>query len=75
MGYPPGQDWVGYPPGLDEVPPSPTQDWMAYHPPLDSSIVSTCYAAGSMSLAFTQDDFLVSTGSGLQRGAGSAYEE
>ena len=44
-GIPPLQDWVGYP-----------------HPPPqsgDSSISSTCYAAGGMPLAFTQEDFLV----------------
>ena len=53
MGYPPGQDWMGYTPG---------QDWMVYPPPTmtgwgtlpirQSIIVSTCYMAGSMPLAF-----------------------
>ena len=41
----------GYPPphpGLDGIPPLG-----------DSSIVSTCYAAGGMTLAFMQEDFLV----------------
>ena len=46
-GYPhPGME---YPPTWDGVP----------HPPRQSSIVSTCYAAGSMPLAFTQEDILV----------------
>ena len=48
-GYPPGQVWMvgGYP----RYPP---------HPPIrQSSIASTCYVAGSMPLAFTQEDFLV----------------
>ena len=69
-GYPiPGQ--YGYPPpprpGLDGVPPwpgldgvPPHHDWMGYPPTIRQSIiVSTCYAAGSMPLAFTQEDFLV----------------
>ena len=38
-------------------------NWMGVTPPLpthrDSSIASTCYAAGGMPLAFTQEDFLV----------------
>ena len=56
-GIPPGQVWmVGGgggtlpPPGLDGVPPPPIRQ---------SSIASTCYVAGSMPLAFTQEDFLV----------------
>ena len=60
----------GYPPsqlGLDGVPPPtrtgwgtpPGQDWMGYPPIRQSSKVSTCYAAGSVPLAFTQEDFLV----------------
>ena len=67
----PGLDGVPPWPGLDGVPPS-GQDWMGYPPPpqpeLDgvpphrqSSIVSTCYVAGGMPLAFTQQDFLVSS--------------
>ena len=60
--YPiPGLDGGGYPrvPGLDRVP--PTQDWMGYPPPpiRQSRIERTCYAAGGMPLAFTQEDFLV----------------
>ena len=41
---------------------TPVQDWMGY-PPLSIrrqiSIASTCYAAGGIPLAFTQEDFLV----------------
>ena len=55
-GYP-GQVWmVGVPqPGLDGG------GYPGYPPPpiRQSSIVSTCYAAGGMPLAFTQEDFLV----------------
>ena len=40
------------PPGLDGVHPPPIRQ---------SSIASTCYAAGGMPLAFTQEDFLVSS--------------
>ena len=40
-------------------PPSPS-DWMRVPPtPGDSSTASTCYKAGGMPLAFTQEDFLV----------------
>ena len=55
--------------GLDGVPcqarwvtPPLIQDWMGYPLPVrrQSSIASTCYAAGGMPLAFTQEDFLVS---------------
>ena len=52
----PSQVWMvggylGYPPpGLDGVPPPPIKQ---------SSIVSTCYVAGGVPLAFTQKDFLV----------------
>ena len=66
-GYPPGQVWMGGgtwgtpsarsgwypgypPPGLDGVPPTPIRQ---------SSIARTCYLAGSMPFAFTQEDFLV----------------
>ena len=49
-------------PRLDGVLP-PVQDWMWFppNPPIrrQSSIASTCYMAGSMPLAFTQEDFLV----------------
>ena len=56
MGYPhPNHYWMGYPP--------PVQDWKGYPspPPVgrQSTIASTCYAAGGMRLAFTQEDFLV----------------
>ena len=50
-------------PGWD-TPHPPTLGWgtpwpgMGY-PPRQSSIASTCYAAGSMPLVFTQEDFLV----------------
>ena len=41
----------------------PIQDWMEYPPPppirRQSSIASTCYVAGGMPLAFTQEDLLV----------------
>ena len=51
-GVPPVQDWMGY-----------VQDWMGYPTPRpvrrQSSIANTCYAAGGMPLAFTQEDFLV----------------
>ena len=46
--------WMKYPTpsGLDEVPPPPKVR-------SQSSTASTCYTAGGMPLAFTQDDFLV----------------
>ena len=46
--------------GLDGVP-FPIQGWMGYPSPVrrQSSIASTCYMAGGMPLAFTQEDFLV----------------
>ena len=58
MGYPPPSrpGWgtpnpgMGYPPNLG---------WGTTPPPRQSSIASTCYAAGGMRLAFTQEDFLV----------------
>ena len=37
----------------------PVQDWMGYLPPPPVSKASTCYAAGGVALAFTQEDFLV----------------
>ena len=37
----------------------PVQDWMGYPRPIrQSSITSTCYVAGGMPLAFTQEDFV-----------------
>ena len=54
MGYPP-RPGMGYPPGPGTgYPPRPG---MGYPP--SPSIASTCYAACSMPLAFTQEDFLV----------------
>ena len=48
--------------GSGTPPPPQAQDWMGY-PPLpirrQSSIASTCYAAGGMPLAFMQEDFHV----------------
>ena len=59
-GVPPIQDWMGYPhPSLDEVSP-PIQEGMGYLPPPSPiNKASTCYAAGGVPLAFTQEDFLV----------------
>ena len=57
--------WLGYPPpDLGWGTPPTIKTWLGYPPPpthpLDSSsIASTCYAAGGMPLAFTQEDFLV----------------
>ena len=70
---PPTQDWMGYPPlsrtGWATSPhpdlgwgTPPVQDWMYPLPPpvrRQISIESTCYVAGGMPLAFTQEDFLV----------------
>ena len=61
----PHHDWMGYPPPwLDGVPPTtmtgrstPLTLWLDGVPP--TSIASTCYTAGGMPLAFTQEDFLV----------------
>ena len=50
LGTPPTEIWDGVPPYLR---------WGT--PPLQSSIASTCYAAGGVPLAFTQKDFLVFT--------------
>ena len=63
-GYPPGHG-TGYPPWTwDRVPPQdmgqgtpPDLRWGT--PPRQISLVSTCYTAGGMPLAFTQEDFLV----------------
>ena len=55
MGYPQHyQDLAGVPPWM-EYPPH--LGWGT--PPRQSSIASTCYAAGGMPLAFTQEDLLV----------------
>ena len=64
-GYPPCQDLMGYPTppsrtGWDN--PNPVKDWMGYPPPPIRRLiskVSTCYAAGGVTLVFTQEDFLV----------------
>ena len=68
MGYPPQwldgiphphHDWMGYPPPPTMTgwgtppPPPPPPPW--FDP---TSIASTCYTAGGMPLAFTQEDFL-----------------
>ena len=45
-GYPPRRSGRGTPPGKG-------------YPPPGSSIACTCYAAGGMPFAFTQEDFLV----------------
>ena len=61
-GYPqPGQDGIPPPPvrlGWDTPPPARSR-WGTPPPPHkgQNSRVSTCYAAGSMPLAFTQKDF------------------
>ena len=69
-GVPPGLDEGTLLLELDGVPPQlefdvgipPHQDWMVYPTPIrrQSSRASTCYMAGSMPLAFAQEDFLVS---------------
>ena len=52
-------NWMGYPPPwLDGVPPP----WLDEVPP-PTNIASTCYTAGGMPRAFTQEDFLVIFGS------------
>ena len=48
----PHHDWMGYPPTM-------TGWGTPHHDPPPPSIASTCYAAGDMPLAFTQEDFLV----------------
>ena len=67
MGYPPDLGW-GTPRTWDGVPPAPqtwdgvppqTWDGLALPPTRQISIASTCYMAGGMPLAFTQEDFLV----------------
>ena len=72
MGYPhldlgwgtPIQTWDGIPPGQDwmvTVHPPTRTEWGTPPPPIrrQSSIANTCYAAGGMPLALTQEDFLV----------------
>ena len=62
-----GRGYLGYPPrpGLDGgehtwgTPPPPPPILDGVPPPRQSSIASTCYAAGGMPLAFMQEDFLV----------------
>ena len=61
MGHPHHHDWMRNPPPpwLDGIPLTMT-GWDTLFPPIrQSSMASTCYAAGSMPLAFTQEDFLV----------------
>ena len=59
MGYPPGPG-TGYPPwAWDGVPPPPRHGTGYPPPPPTWDIASTCYVAGGMPLAFTQEDFLV----------------
>ena len=58
----PHHDWLRYPPimtGLGTLPPLPWLDGGNPPPTTTTNIVSTCYAAGGMPLAFTQEDFLV----------------
>ena len=74
---PPVQDWMRYPlsrtgwgtppcPRLDGVPPPPVRR--------QSSIASsTCYVAGGMPLAFTQEDFLMICGVFLRMGVMKKY--
>ena len=64
-GYPPDLGWVTPPQTWDGVPPGPEMEYSPQTwdgvPPLTWGIASTCYAKGSMPLAFTQEDFLVSS--------------
>ena len=59
--HPPSQDrtgahlWLG----LGTPPPPPSQDWRVPPPLRQNSRASTCYAAGGMPLAVTQEDYLV----------------
>ena len=55
MGGTPVLTWDGGTPHQGQV---PGQDWGGT--PNWNSIACTCYAAGGMPLAFTQEDFLVS---------------
>ena len=55
---PPQHDWMGYPPTMTGW--VPHCDWMGYPPQHDwMGVASTCYMAGGVPLAFTQEDFLV----------------
>ena len=57
----PNQDWMGYPPtrsGWWGYPPTRT-GWVTPSPIRQSSKATTCYVAGGVPLAFTQEDFLV----------------
>ena len=58
LGGIPSQVWMGVPPTMTGWG-TPHHDWIGYPPIRQSSIVSTCYTAGGMPLAFTQEDFLV----------------
>ena len=68
MGYPPRpgmgylpETWDGVPPLRPGIgyPPRPGMGYPLPRPPPNWDIASTCYAAGGMPLAFTQEDFLV----------------
>ena len=56
-GTPPVRTGWGYPLGWDWTP--IRTGWGFLPPPRQSSIASTCYAAGGVPLVFTQEDFLV----------------
>ena len=58
QGTPHHQDLARVPSAWDGVPPTPDVGW-GTPPTRQSSIASTCYAAGGMPLAFTHEDFLV----------------
>ena len=58
LGYHPSQDRCT--PGQDRTGVSLGLDWGTSPPPRQNSRARTCYAAGSMPLAFTQEDFLFS---------------
>ena len=58
VGYP-IQLMGGTPSPQQGVPPSPAGGTPSPAPPWQSSIGCTCYAAGGVPLAFTQEDFLV----------------
>ena len=57
-GTPYPQTWDGVPPPSRPGQGTP-QTWDGVLPPRQSNIASTCYSAGGMPLAFTQEDFLV----------------
>ena len=72
LGYPPARTGLGYPPARSGwgtpppgqvrtgVPPLARSGWSTFPAPRQNSRASTCYAAGGMPLAFTQEDSLVS---------------